>query len=118
MAQEDAAQDTPVSSASGHSSPPVEVIAIPPDEDDDFEDGGSIAILDGNEQDPIGFDSYQDPTLNFPCREDHDSWLDAVTKATNYFANRKSYQLQQLASSQVLNTIARHPNSPKAPGVY
>ncbi|KAK4650155.1 hypothetical protein QC762_701840 [Podospora pseudocomata] len=87
MAQEDAAQDTPVSSASGHSSPPVEVIAIPPDEDDDFEDGGSIAILDGNEQDPIGVDLYQDPTLNFPCREDHDSWLDAVTKATNYFAN-------------------------------
>ncbi|KAK4178441.1 putative ubiquitin carboxyl-terminal hydrolase [Triangularia setosa] len=87
MAQEDAALDTPVSSASEPSSPPVEVIAIPPDDDEDFEDGGSIAILDGNGQEPIGIDSIPDPSGNFPFREDHDSWPDAVTRVANFFPN-------------------------------
>ncbi|KAK0737002.1 hypothetical protein B0T21DRAFT_286758 [Apiosordaria backusii] len=87
MAQEDAALDTPVSSASDRSSPPVEVIAIPPDDDDSFEDGGSIAILDGDEQEPISLDSLPDPSGNFPFREEHDSWSDAVTRVANYFPN-------------------------------
>ncbi|KAK0669513.1 putative ubiquitin carboxyl-terminal hydrolase [Cercophora samala] len=88
MAQEDAALDTPVSSASEHSSPPVEVIAIPPDDDDDdFEDGGSIAILDSDEQESIHMDLLPDPSPNFPFREDHDSWPDAVTRVANYLPN-------------------------------
>ncbi|KAK4196643.1 putative ubiquitin carboxyl-terminal hydrolase [Triangularia verruculosa] len=86
MAQEDVALDTPVSSASEPSSPPVEVIP-PDDDDDDFEDGGSIAILDGDEQRVIDMDSIQDPTPFFPFREDHDSWSDAVTRVATYLPN-------------------------------
>ncbi|KAK4190072.1 ubiquitin carboxyl-terminal hydrolase 34 [Podospora australis] len=80
MAQGDTVVDTPVSSASGgSSSPPVEIVAVQPDDSDTFDECEAITILDDEDQD-IGVD----PSRAFPFVDHTEPWHEAISRLALY----------------------------------
>lgn len=81
---EGAADNTPLSSTVDVGSPPVEVVAVQPDEDSDLEDPEpQVMIL----QDIDG--ALIDPTGSFPYHEAHESYPESAAKLTQYMASGK-----------------------------
>lgn len=88
MAQEDTVVDTPVSSASGSSSPPVEIVAVQPDDNDILDEGNPITLISDDDQEP---DVRIDPSGNFPFRDPaHESFIDTTQRLSRFLDNRKS----------------------------
>ncbi|KAK3996099.1 ubiquitin carboxyl-terminal hydrolase 34 [Cladorrhinum sp. PSN332] len=72
--------DTPVSSAAGSSSPPLEVIHVIPDDDDDYDDAEPITILDDSPDDSI----LTDPTPTYPFHQGSESWQETTSRTSEY----------------------------------
>ncbi|KAK4227673.1 ubiquitin carboxyl-terminal hydrolase 34 [Podospora fimiseda] len=86
MSRGEAAINTPVSSATSSSSPPLEVIHVIPDDDDEFEDAEPITILDDSPDDSI----LVDPTALYPFHVDAESWMDTTTRTSEYMQSHPS----------------------------
>jgi len=84
MLQEEKAVDTPRSSGSSASSPPIEVISEQLDNDPRFDAGeNEVTIMETYDQGLL-----QDPTADFPYRQHSETLPDTVTKLVQYLPTR------------------------------
>ncbi|KAK4163484.1 ubiquitin carboxyl-terminal hydrolase 34 [Cladorrhinum sp. PSN259] len=80
MSREEATVDTPVSSATSSSSPPLEVITVIPDDYDEYEDAEPITILDDSPEASV----LEDPTPNYPFHTNGEPWQDTTSRVCEY----------------------------------
>ncbi|KAK3357400.1 hypothetical protein B0T25DRAFT_452553 [Lasiosphaeria hispida] len=81
ISKDDAVVDTPVSSVSDDSSPPVEIISVQPGDDTDFDSGDPEAAILGGFPRPI----LQDPTTDLPFHDVAETFPDTIARITSYF---------------------------------
>lgn len=87
MTGEDTILDTPVSSNSDASSPPVELVTVQLDDDDEIDFGFSdpqVTILDG-----IPRALLHDPSEEFPFRDANESFGETINRLSTYMTTRK-----------------------------
>ncbi|KAK0645991.1 hypothetical protein B0T16DRAFT_412380 [Cercophora newfieldiana] len=77
MSRDDTIADTPASSASGSSSPPVELISVEADHDD-FDAGDKEVMI-------MGESICRDPSANLPFHEPTETYLETVTRLSQFF---------------------------------
>jgi hypothetical protein len=103
IAHNGAAEPTPVSHGSNSSSPPVEVIAVAEDEEDEYEYDGARSNVT-----LMGEDTQFDPAMEFPFPKNyHESWYELFGRSLPYvFTRTCTLLLQSMASSAVLTLCA------------
>jgi hypothetical protein len=80
MSREDTVADTPASSASEDSSPPVELISIEAD-DEDFDVGEPEVMIMG--------DAMYDASGRFPFHEPQETYGETIARLFQYLTQRK-----------------------------